>query len=171
MTEALSIICYLRKRRAASEGVRALQGESFEDVGKIKPRRLQTSGRTSCKKMSSLHGNISQAAQFLLSPHLLNIHNEEIMFEHTKIKHWSYQPAGFLLWPSPISSFYGLFCKALKIYKIKWAWVVGGRGFCLIDYFSKPYRKYQKNNNHSINFAPFETFLFSPLKEEEKKYK
>lgn len=80
-----------------------------------------------------------------------------------------------LLWPSPISSFYGLFCKALKIYKIEWAWVVGShltnQGILphrLFFWGSKPYRSHQKNNNHSINFAPFETFLFFPQRGKKK---
>lgn len=119
------------------------------------------------------------------SLHLQNIHKEEItfFFTHTKQKNsnWSYQSAGLkptntffspLLLPSPISSFYGLYCKALKIYKIKW--LVGrspnkpGDFASLFLRGSKPYRSYQKDNNHSINFAPFETFSLFPLKEEKK---
>lgn len=103
-------------------------------------------------------------------------------FSHTHTKkmnfNWSYQSAGSkhifspLLLPSPISSFYGLYCKALKIYKIKWlvGWSPNKPGDFASLFFwgSKPYRSYQKDNNHSINFAPFETFSLFPLKEETK---
>lgn len=107
---------------------------------------------------------------------------------HTHTQPWSlnrsYQSAHFkptnvffflsffflpLLLPSPFSSFYGLFCKALKIYKTRWARLVGGRltnpgdSASLCFRGSKPYRSHQKDNNHSISFV-CTIFLFSPLK-------
>lgn len=119
MTEALSIFCYLQKKSCCRGGE--------EMCAQIKAANKLTNKLYKCV---SLHENIcfTGCTVCLLSHHLFQ-NEDKCLITRTKLK----LPIRHLfLSPSPISSFYGLFCKALKIYKIKLVW-----GFCLMDYFSE----------------------------------
>lgn len=87
MTEALTIICCLQEKNC-SEVSAHCRGESG-DVGacKTKLHQLQTSWRTSCKsesKYMKIYQTVQGCSVCFLPPQLLNIHNEEMIFDCTK---------------------------------------------------------------------------------------
>lgn len=145
-------------------GGRSLRGggSAFGDVGNCKLKLLQKI-RTSFESEFSYMTKGFGQSRFIFFYLVLNTHNKQ-MFGHTgkiKVDWWQTINKDPLL--SLISSFYGLFCKALKIYKIKFTWVVCDQDILPRGLFFRG--AIQEKNNHSINFAPFETVLFPPKEE------